>query len=317
MDFTNLGSTGLRVSVAGLGCGGSSRLGLAQGHSDRQAADIVRAAFDEGVNFFDTAQVYGTEPAVGLALAELPREKVVISTKSQIAKDGDLWSAAKVLANLDNSLRALGTDYVDVYHLHAVRPHHYEHALQLREGLLEAREAGKIRHIGITETAPFDHGHETLSQATLDPVWEVVMVAFHLLHQNARDLVFPHTSQNGIGTLLMFAVRAIFSRPERLQLAMRDLVEAGQLSAEFAQKSDPLDFLVHEYGAESLIDAAYRFVRHEAGVDVVLFGTGNPLHLKSNVESILRPPLPDTATKSLQKMFGHLVGVGLDLPSSR
>ena len=317
MEYTQLGKTGLRVSVAGLGCGGSSRLGLGQGRSDREAADLVRAAFDLGVTFFDTARAYGTEPALGLALAELPRDQVVIATKSQIARDGRLLSAAEIRANLDDSLRTLGVDHVDVYLLHAVRPEHYGHALALREALLGERDAGKIRHLGITETGPFDPGHVMLEQATRDPAWEVVMLAFHMMHQNAREKVFPQTLANGIGTLLMFAVRAIFSRPERLRQAMRELADSGQVPSELAASDQPLDFLVREHGAASLTDAAYRYVRHEPGVDVVLFGTGNPDHLESNVASILRPPLPQAARDRLRALFAHLEGVGLDLPIGR
>ena len=63
-----------------------------------------------------------------------------------------------------------------------------------------------------------------------------------------------------------------------------------------------------------LIDAAYRYVRHEPGVDVVLFGTSSIGHMQSNVASILSPPLPETDRAYLAECFGHLVGVGLDLP---
>jgi aryl-alcohol dehydrogenase-like predicted oxidoreductase len=315
MEYTQLGRTGLRVSVAGLGCGGSSRLGLGQGRSEQEAAAIVRAAFDQGVTFFDTAMAYGTERAVGLALAELPRDEVVVATKSQVAADGRLFSAEQLRANLDASLGALALDHVDVYMLHAVRPEHYAHALELREALLPERDAGKIRHVGITETGPFDPGHVMLEQATRDPAWEVVMLAFHMMHQNARAKVLPQTIANGIGTLLMFAVRAIFSRPERLRQAMRELAATGQVPEALAARDEPLDFLVREHGASSLIDAAYRYVRHEPGVDVVLFGTGDPAHLKSNVASILRPPLPDMAQRRLRELFAHLEGVGLDLPT--
>ncbi len=317
MEHTQLGRTGLRVSVAGLGCGGSSRLGLGQGKSEREAAEIVRAAFDRGVNFFDTAQAYGTEPAVGLALAGLPRDEVVIATKSQVARDGQLLSPPEVRANLVASLRTLGTDHVDVYMLHAVRPEHYGHALELREALLPERDAGRIRHLGITETGPFDPGHVMLEQATRDPAWEVVMLAFHMMHQNARKAVLPQTLANGIGTLAMFAVRAIFSQPERLRQAMRELGAEGAVPQTLAERAEPLDFLVRAHGALSLTDAAYRYVRHEPGIDVVLFGTGNPVHLETNIASILRPPLPDAARDRLQALFGHLVGVGLDLPTGR
>ncbi len=76
MEYTILGRTGLRVSVAGLGCGGFSRLGLGTGKSEAHAIGIIREAIDLGVNLFDTAAAYGTEGVLGRALRGVPREKV-------------------------------------------------------------------------------------------------------------------------------------------------------------------------------------------------------------------------------------------------
>ena len=61
-----------------------------------------------------------------------------------------------------------------------------------------------------------------------------------------------------------------------------------------------------------MTEAAYRFVRHEPGVDVVLFGTGDAGHLRTNTASLLKPPLPDADRARLAALFGHLTGVGLD-----
>ncbi len=153
-----------------------------------------------------------------------------------------------------------------------------------------------------------------LQRAVHDGVWEVVMLAFHMMHQNARAKVFPHTIANRIGALLMFVVRNIFSRPERLDAKMRELAAAGQAPEWLAESRNPLGFLIHESGASGVTDAAYRFVRHEPGVHVVLFGTGNSDHLRANIASLLKPPLPEADRRKLTELFGHLLGVGLDLP---
>lgn len=314
MDYTTLGRTGLKVSVAGLGCGGSSRLGLGYGNSEAQGAEVVRAALDQGVNLLDTAAAYGTEGVVGMALKGVPRDGVVVSTKSRVDDKGELITPEALQKSLDNSLRVLGLNHVDVFHLHAVSPKLYAGAKeQLVPVLLRAREAGKIRHLGITETAPNDHGHVMLERSTQDGIFEVVMVAFHMMCQNARGNVFPHTREHGIGTLLMFAVRAIFSVPGYLEEITRGLIAEGRLPADI-DPADPLAFLIHEGGASSLTDAAYRYARHEPGVDVVLFGTGKPKHVKDNVAAILRPPLPAADVAKLNTVFGKLVGVGLDIP---
>jgi aryl-alcohol dehydrogenase-like predicted oxidoreductase len=74
MEYTTLGKTGLRVSVAGLGCGGFSRLGLSVGKTEDEAVLLVRQAVDMGVNFIDTAPIYGTEVIVGRALKFIRKE---------------------------------------------------------------------------------------------------------------------------------------------------------------------------------------------------------------------------------------------------
>src|ERR1700759_281100 len=85
MEYTTLGRTGLKVSVAGLGCGGFSRLGLGTGKSADHAGGIVRMALDLGVNLIDTAAVYGTEDVVGAALQGVCRDSVVVCTKASKA----------------------------------------------------------------------------------------------------------------------------------------------------------------------------------------------------------------------------------------
>jgi hypothetical protein len=109
-------------------------------------------------------------------------------------------------------------------------------------------------------------------------------------------------------------VRSLFSVPGRLQSDIQELVDNGQLPSWFAETDNPLGFLVHEGGASSVMDACYRFARHEKGADSILFGTGDPDHLKTNLASILAPPLPSEDLAKIDEYFGHLEGVGLDFP---
>lgn len=316
MEFTTLGRTGLEVSVAGLGCGGSSRLGQATGRSEAESVAIVRQALDIGVNFIDTAAAYETEAIVGTALHGVPRDKVVISTKALVERGGEVLPAADVVASLDRSLRLLGTDHVDVFHLHVVPPAAYEAVRdRIVPAVLDEKQRGKFRHLGITEVPPKDPPHRTLQKAVGDPMWDVVMVAFHMMNQNAKLTIFPPTRQHGIGTLAMFAVRSLFSIPGRLQATMAQLAGEGRVPSWLAETDDPLGFLIHDGAAQSVIDAAYRYVRHDPGVDVVLFGSGNPEHIERNIDSILSPPLPAADVDRLHELFGALEGIGLDRPT--
>jgi L-galactose dehydrogenase len=317
MEYVTLGRTGLGVSVAGLGCGGFSRLGLGTGKSEAEAVALVREALDLGINLLDTAALYGTEAVVGKAIKNVPRDKVIIATKVWIPRREGRRAADLAIASLDNSLRQLDTDYVDILQLHGVSPNAYDQALgMIAPALLKEREKGKLRYLGVTETGSSDPEHLMVQRAVEDGVWDVVMIAFHMMHQNARTKVFPRTIATGVGTLLMFAVRNIFSQPQRLASALRELTASGQLPRWLADAPNPLGFLLHEGGARTIPEAAYRFVRHEPGVDVVLFGTGDREHLRANIASLLAPPLPLADRQTLTKLFGHLVGVGLDPPYS-
>ncbi|MFL5266400.1 MAG: aldo/keto reductase [Stellaceae bacterium] len=297
-----------------MGAPGSANWGW-QGKCEADAIAIIRQALELGINLYDTAAAYGTESVLGKAIKSVRREEVVICTKAPFTFSNPHSTPEGIIASLDRSLRQLDTDYIDVYQLHGVPPGAYDHALNdLAPVLLREKEKGKFRHLGITETAPHDLEHQTLNRAAQDGVWDVVMVGFHMMHQNARDRVFPLTRTNRVGTLLMFAVRNIFSQPERLRATVHDLAAAGEVPQWLADSADPLGFLIHPGGASAIPDAAYRFVRHEPGVDVVLFGTGDPEHLRTNIASILKPPLPEADRAQLLALFGHLVGVGLDAP---
>ena len=316
MDFTTLGRTGLRVSVAGLGCGGFSRLGVSTGKSEAESVALVKLALDRGINLIDTAAQYGTEAIVGHAIRGTPRDQVVLATKSQIEVRGRALSEADMVESLEASLRALGTDHVDIFQLHGIAPHEFDRAMTFMPALLRAREQGKIRFLGITESGAGDRQHDLLCRAVATGVFDVVMVAYNMLHRTAADRLFPLTQAQGVGTMVMHAVRSIFARPDFLAASIRELAQAGRVPAELAQSDAPLDFLVHTGGAASTTDAAYRFARHSPGVDVVLFGTGSPKHLDENIASLLRPPLPAADRARLLDLFGNVSGLGLESPGS-
>ena len=159
MDRTTLGRTGLEVSVAGIGAGGSSRIGKRTGKTDRESADIVLKAFEAGVNFIDTAEGYGTEPIIRLALDDIPRDQLIISTK----KSSKGRTADSVVTSCEESLERLGTDTIDVYSLHGVLPDDYARCREaLYPELVKLQEAGKIRYIGITEMFNSDKAHDMI-----------------------------------------------------------------------------------------------------------------------------------------------------------
>ena len=304
---TVLGRTGLEVTCMGVGCGGPSRAGQSTGKSEAESVAVVRQALDEGLTLVDTSEAYDTEAIVGQAIKGLDRSKLVLSTKKQAR--GRL-SAQDVEQSLEASLKRLGTDYIDIYHLHAVVLEDYAYLLsEVVPTLHRLRDQGKIRFIGITERFGADTQHAMLQRALRDDVWDVMMVGFNLLNQSARERIFAQTVERDIGVLIMFAVRRALSRPERLAQVIKELIESGQLDPADIDREDPLGFLVHEGGAVNVTDAAYRFCRDEPGAHVILSGTGNPAHLQANLASFERPPLPVEDRRRLERLFRRVDSV--------
>lgn len=309
MERVRLGRTGLEVSAAGLGCGGHSRLGIATGHDEAHATRIVEHALELGIDFIDTARAYGTEVAVGKALRGR-RDRVVISTKSSAGGGGRLLSAAELRESLEKSLRRLGSDYVDVFCLHGVSEPQLGHVEQvLVPEMQRLREEGKLRFLGATEHFGADTDHRMFQRALPQGAFDVIMVGFNLLNPSARRTVFPLTLEHDVGTLIMFAVRRALSRPEALVELVEGLIARGEIDPASVERGDPLGFLAAPPEVASIVDAAYRFCRHEPGADVILTGTGNADHLAENVASILRSPLPEDLAARLEQIFGRVDSV--------
>lgn len=315
MERVTLGRTGLKVSVAGLGCGGHSRLGQGQGHSFEQSVEVVRAAIDHGVNFIDTAAAYGTEEIVGAAVKH-NREQVVISSKQGIVPGGAsplgdvLLSGPQFAERFEGNLRRLGTDYIDILHLHGVMAHQYAYCKEeFLPVLLELQKQGKIRCLGLTERFIHDTDHQMLQEALRDNYWDVVMTGFNLINPSARKTVLPAAYDGNVGVLIMFAVRRALSRPDVARALIQELVTMGDVDASHIDEDAPLDFLLAHGGAEALTEAAYRFCRHEPGAHVVLTGTGSISHLEENLRAIAKGPLPIEVQDRLKQIFGDVQSV--------
>lgn len=289
----------------GLGAGGFSRAGMREGLD--HAAAVVTEALHSGVNLVDTAEAYGTEPAVALGIerSDMAREDVVVATKVRYWTESGMRTAAQMEAAIEARLAALDTGYIDVLQIHGVRPDAYE---QVRDDLLPVLEAqrsrGRVRWVGLTEAFNPDRSHDALIKALADDCWDVVMVGFNILNQSARERVLQPAAAANVGTLIMFAVRQALRELDVVAAHLREQSELGVLpedldiEAEIATLTD----LVAS-SAPTLPDLAYRFARDESGVSSVLMGTGNLDHLHENRESFLRPALDGGALERLRSLL--------------
>lgn len=306
MRYTTLGRTGLRVSSVGLGCGGPSRLGQSYGRSLGDSKLLIRRAVELGITLFDTAEAYGTEAILGEALRDAGASDVIVSTKKSVFdwNRQALCTPNEMSEGLEASLRRLGRDRIEVYHLHGLEAAHVDYALTEIVPVLErARSAGKIGHLAVSEPFMGDTAHRMFEQVLPRDVFDVVMVGFNLLNPSARTKVLPRTRERNVGTLIMFAVRRALTNPTRLCEVIETLMTNGELAPNSLDPRAPLGFL------GDVRDAAYRFCSHEPGADVVLTGTGSAQHLEENVKSLLAPPLPTDQLARLERLFGGVSSV--------
>ncbi|HEY1205817.1 MAG: aldo/keto reductase [Bryobacteraceae bacterium] len=231
LAFRTLGKTGLKVTSLGFGCMITS-----------DASVIVRAA-DAGINYFDTARGYqsgNNERMVGAALKS-KRQQVHISTKTG-AKD-----KAEALAQLDTSLKELGTDYVDIWHLHGKQT-----AAQLTDDLLEAQQiakkAGKIRFAGVS----LHSGHaEVIPAAIQSGKIDVILMAYNFTMGSRLDEWIVKAKAAGLGVVAMKVMAggyrhlrddspsgAILKRPGAMSAALRWVLKNPDIGTTIPSMTD-------------------------------------------------------------------------------
>ena len=190
MQYRKLGQTGLEVSE--LGFGGIPILRLETGEAER----ILSHAQTRGINFFDTAHAYrASEDKLGRAFAGI-RDKVIFATKTP-ARDGK-----GAQTHLEQSLRMLRTDYIDLYQLHQVAQEPAWEAIMAPGGAMEtvqkAREAGKIRFIGVTS-----HSLTMAIKLIKTGLFSTVQFPFNFIEEAAREELHRDARELGLGILAM------------------------------------------------------------------------------------------------------------------
>ena len=211
MDYVRLGTTGMKVSRLCLGC-------MTFGEPDRgrhtwtlppdQSLPIIRAALEAGINFFDTANAYSdgsSEEIVGAALRQYARrEDVVIATKvfnrMRPTPNGGGLSRKAILHEIDESLRRLGTDYVDLYQIHR-----WDRSTPIEEtldALHDVVKAGKARYIGASSMAAWQFA-KALHASDSRRLTRFVTMQNHLnlLYREEEREMMPLCQDEGIGVL--------------------------------------------------------------------------------------------------------------------
>ncbi|WP_420782914.1 aldo/keto reductase [Streptomyces sp. LPB2020-019-1HS] len=211
MQYVKLGSTGLDVSRICLGC-------MTYGVPDRGAHEwtldedasrpLIRQALEAGINFFDTANVYSdgtSEEIVGRALRDFARrDEIVLATKvhgrMRPGPNGGGLSRKAIMTEIDNSLRRLGTDYVDLYQIHRWDPH--TPIEETMEALHDVVKAGKARYIGASSMYAWQFSKAQYT-AELGGWTRFVSMQNHynLLYREEEREMLPLCEDQGVGVL--------------------------------------------------------------------------------------------------------------------
>lgn len=320
MHYRVLGKTGLNVSLLGLGTGGPSSLGQSANLALPEQIALIRRCFDLGVNFFDTSSRYGkSEEILGSGLAGMRRESYVVCTKWSAAgswspqgiggEDGPLQEDPEALSRaVEESLRRLRTDYIDILQFHGLRWEQYLEVVERFGPVMERlRQQGKIRFNGFSERFIADPKHEvvTLALRTHPDLWDTVMLKYGILNQYAAKEALPLALKSQVGVVNMAAVRIKLPRKDLLEALIREWKERGLISGDCVPDTDPLGWLVRD-GVTSVIGAGYKFAADHPAIGTVLTGTSSQAHLAENAAALVEPYLPESDKQRLRGLFGAI-----------
>ncbi len=326
MEYVKLGNTGLDVSPICLGC---MSFGSAEGwvHNpwalDEDASrEIIKKALDLGVNFFDTANAYAygaSEEILGRAMNDYAnRDEVVIATKvfvpmSKRPNDGGL-SRKHILSQIDQSLRRLGTDYIDLYIIH--RWDYHTPIEETMEALHDIVKAGKVRYIGASAMYAWQF-QKALHVAEKHSWTRFVSMQNHynLIYREEEREMLPLCLEEGIGVTPYSPLAS--GRLARAKAETSTRLDTDPVAKSKYDATADADAIVIERVAEiaekhavPMAHVSLAWMRHKAPVVAPVIGATKISHLESAVESLAVQLTPEEMAYLEEPYVPHPV-VGL------
>jgi aryl-alcohol dehydrogenase-like predicted oxidoreductase len=275
------GDTGMQVSALGLGAGqlGDERL------SDAEAEALLKGALDAGITLIDTAPSYGvSEPRIGRFLGSR-REEVVLSTKLGYGVPGvPDWTGACITGGVEQALRVLRTDRIDIAHLHSC-PWTVLAQGEVVAALESAKAAGKLRAIA------YSGENEDLEYARASGRFDGLMASLNPFEQRTADAVLPQ-----MGGMGFIAKRPVANAPWRFaEQPHGDYSEPYWLRMRAMGMAPP--------GGMPWGEFALRFTLSVPGVASAIVGTGRLAHLLENVGWAAKGPLDSAVVEAWRARF--------------
>ncbi len=298
MDYIALGNTGLQVSRICLGCMsyGEPTRGNQPWSLDKDSAKpFFRQALDAGINFFDTANVYSagsSEEITGETLLSMvPRDEVVIASKvngrMRPGPNGEGLSRKAILSEVDNSLKRLGTDYLDLYQIH--RWDYNTPIEETLEALHDVVKAGKVRYIGASSMHSWQFA-KALYLADLHGWTRFVSMQnyYNLLYREEEREMLPLCSDQKIGVIPWSPLaRGRLTRTWQEQTARSEVDEFGR--SLYSDRDKPIVDTVIEIAGErgtTPAQVALAWVLSKSVVTSPIVGATKPHHLADAIAAL-------------------------------
>ncbi|MCO6432397.1 MAG: aldo/keto reductase [Deltaproteobacteria bacterium] len=286
MEFRTFGRTGLEVSALGFG---GAEIGFAQENSVN-VQRLIDSALDSGVNVFDSAAAYLTsERLLGEALKGR-RNGLILMTKCG-ALDGfsrSDWSKAGILATIEQSLRNLQTDFLDVVFLHSCGVLEFLWG-EAADGLRTAREKGYVRFLGYS-----GDGSPAL-EAVKSGIFDVLETSINIVDQEAITLTLPLAQERGMGV--------VAKRPIANAVWRHSSLPENGYHQEYWRRLQVLAYAFAAPPAAEAASTALRFTLHQPGVHTAIVGTTNPERFMDNVKSLKKGALPEKEEQSIRSRW--------------
>jgi aryl-alcohol dehydrogenase-like predicted oxidoreductase len=329
MEKRIFGRSGMRFSILGFGCGAVGGLMVRGDPADQERA--VARALEAGVNYFDTAVQYGageSEKNLGRVLKKLHPADVVVGTKVRLKSSDFARIEEAVTTSLEGSLRRLGREQVDIFHLHnAITSTGGGDSLTVRQVLDEVvpaferlRRQGKTRFLGITAV-----GDTTALLEVIDAgVFDSAQVSYNMLNPSAATALpmnYPgqdygrlfdctQAAEVGVVGIRVLAGGALSGSAERHPIASpppQPIGSAASYDADLA-RARRLMPLVAEGFAASLAEASIRFAISHPAIGTILVGMASPQQFEQALAAVQLGPLPPAALDRLATLQHGFAG---------
>lgn len=323
MQTRDFGRTGMKVSALGFGCGAVGGI-MVRGDPADQERTVARA-LDVGVNYFDTAVLYGdgeSEKNLGRILRKLKPANAIVGTKVRVPPGEFGRIGEAVAASLDASLARLQLDRVDIFHLHnPITDAGGGSALSARQVLDEVvpaferlRQQGKIRFLGISAVGDTNALHQVIDSG----VFGSAQIVYNMLNPSAGEALpknypaqdyrrlFDRTQAKGVGVvgIRVLAGGALSGSAERHPIASpapEPIGSAMNYDADI-ERARRLGALVSEGFAGGLTEAATRFALSHPAMGTILVGMATPQQFEDALAAVKKGPLPQAALDRLSDL---------------